>query len=721
MIRSLSLKNFMRHESLEVEFEDGLNLITGNNYSGKSSLLYAIMFAFRGPNSVPLKKDQLVTRGKDGMSVELTFHYSGSDYLIHRGKSTYISKGSTTVAQGSKNTDSYIEDLFGIPGNRFEQLCYSAQGETSALLTLGSHELHRICEDLGGVKIVDRMIKKIGENYRTSSAILKRIEEEGEIEVEELEEQLSGIEISINSAKADLQRHLKIEEGLTAQMNSLSEKINSSELLERSYKDFLERKELLSQRILDREESLKKVKKELKALGETNLSEVKATFNEANKLKEQADKDYSLTVHSESYIQGIESCKTRINDARKELNSALKSKPQEVAEDYVEELNTKWCEAFDQLKQLRKSLAEVNNSINNNFCSACKRALDESAVQELTEKKKDLEGEIAVAEKEESESKKVYSNCKAAYEKYQFWEEKISGLESSISSEKEREEYLRDEAHKKLGKLLTSEEVISLRESSKAQKEESEKLIKEATQRERKYQESISKQKEEVNLLRDIKEFTKELNGLKEPDKPFDVQQLKKKHATLKQERTEVSESIRKFRTELENYDRFLQTTLRKLEVGRDQRARKARAKEENEVCGKLQKFLKDNRAQFIGEIWENVLGNSGQIVTSLTDGAVTRIGLDEDGKFFYVENGEVMPVAAASGAQKSILGLSVLYSLGANVGNLPFLMLDEPSSDMDDEHSMALGAWMNSLDTQFISISHRPMDASLGALHITL
>ena len=72
MLLSLSLRNFKKHESLDVDFTAGLNGIYGSNYKGKTTILYGILFALGGASQVP--GTQIARRGSDGrFNVRLAF------------------------------------------------------------------------------------------------------------------------------------------------------------------------------------------------------------------------------------------------------------------------------------------------------------------------------------------------------------------------------------------------------------------------------------------------------------------------------------------------------------------------------------------------------------------------------------------------------------------------------------------------------------------------
>ena len=89
----------------------------------------------------------------------------------------------------------------------------------------------------------------------------------------------------------------------------------------------------------------------------------------------------------------------------------------------------------------------------------------------------------------------------------------------------------------------------------------------------------------------------------------------------------------------------------------------------------------------------------------------------EADGPFSYPEGGHTFSVkGCASGAQKSIMGLGVQFALAEMLPtSMQTVLLDEPSADMDAEHSAALAALLRSTGKQVILVSHREMDAAVA------
>ena len=84
MLIQLKIENIALIEIIEINFEKGLNIITGDSGSGKSLILDSLNALFGGTN-IPLK--HLIRPGKDFCVIEAIFSSSSqiNNWLINNG------------------------------------------------------------------------------------------------------------------------------------------------------------------------------------------------------------------------------------------------------------------------------------------------------------------------------------------------------------------------------------------------------------------------------------------------------------------------------------------------------------------------------------------------------------------------------------------------------------------------------------------------------------
>ena len=63
IIESLELTNFLSHEKTNIVFENGINIITGKNGAGKTSILDGIKFALFAESRNSEKNNELICFG----------------------------------------------------------------------------------------------------------------------------------------------------------------------------------------------------------------------------------------------------------------------------------------------------------------------------------------------------------------------------------------------------------------------------------------------------------------------------------------------------------------------------------------------------------------------------------------------------------------------------------------------------------------------------------
>ena len=74
--QQIEIQNFRNIESASVTFEDGVNLLHGDNAQGKTNLLEAVYFTALGKSFRPVKEAELIRFGEDAAFVQNVFHDS---------------------------------------------------------------------------------------------------------------------------------------------------------------------------------------------------------------------------------------------------------------------------------------------------------------------------------------------------------------------------------------------------------------------------------------------------------------------------------------------------------------------------------------------------------------------------------------------------------------------------------------------------------------------
>ncbi|MDA8143894.1 MAG: AAA family ATPase, partial [Thermoplasmatales archaeon] len=284
MIRNLELHNFLSHENSVVSFDQGVNIIVGQNGAGKSSIIDAIKFALFGDKRGDSIAD-LIKRGKDSMSVSLEFSTGGDDYRITRiltmgkndirNRDASLLKNGTEIARTVKEVNSAIEDTLGINKELFRNSVFVEQGEIATLVSeekakreetfgriLGLNLLSQYADDLGKLSRETEMqagkFAGVSDDMDRLNAELSRLtKERSEIEskVSTLDRQRNDLESDLNAADSER----------TRLRNDVSRLMASAEQANRMKK----LREELAGKISGREGKIRELRLELEKLNST--------------------------------------------------------------------------------------------------------------------------------------------------------------------------------------------------------------------------------------------------------------------------------------------------------------------------------------------------------------------------------------------------------------------------------------------------------------------
>ena len=86
MIRHISIRNFAIIENVDVDFHDGLNIITGETGAGKSIVIEAVSLALGSRADTAF-----VRSGADKAVIQMVADYDDQEYVITREISASLS------------------------------------------------------------------------------------------------------------------------------------------------------------------------------------------------------------------------------------------------------------------------------------------------------------------------------------------------------------------------------------------------------------------------------------------------------------------------------------------------------------------------------------------------------------------------------------------------------------------------------------------------------
>ena len=412
MIEKIIVRDFRSHEFTKVTFTPGINLIIGQNGSGKSSLLDAILVGFYWPTKPKdLKKEDILRVNGKSTEITIFFEKDNVKYQLHRN----ITRGIAFVKYQESNSWHYateagqqyvrrwMEKL--IPYDIFVNAIYIRQGEIDAILesdesrekvvrkVLGldryenaynnllevrkaiDSKINAIEEYLTAMKNIDEMIE---ETRKSLSETIKQVNEltpkipELRKEAERTEKRLSELEElveKLNKAKEEKSRIEKNLEGVRTRINSLVSSINErrvkiqelerkSERLEK-VKPEAERYKGLEKFQKEYSEVKSRIEKELKGY-EGKLSQIEERIKEIigkeeelkeirEKVEEMAETLEGLKQHAEEYEEAMR-IKRTIESLRKRLT---------LSEGEINALKNEIEKAKKRKEEIREKLEKI--------------------------------------------------------------------------------------------------------------------------------------------------------------------------------------------------------------------------------------------------------------------------------------------------------------------------------------------------------------------------
>lgn len=189
-LKKLTLKNFRTHKRFSTDFKSGISAIIGENGTGKSSLVEAIIFLFTG-EGYGFKAD-LLTVGESSGYVLGHIDIEGKEAILerHLDSSKVSLKYDGVVYKKSSEVSELWEKLFQIDKNIFKNVIVAQQGDIPLLFSGDNSTKEKIFQKIFMVPNTSKLRDLIWDKYIKTAPPEYPLQDEHELasKLQQLEE-----------------------------------------------------------------------------------------------------------------------------------------------------------------------------------------------------------------------------------------------------------------------------------------------------------------------------------------------------------------------------------------------------------------------------------------------------------------------------------------------------------------------------------------------------
>ncbi len=164
MIRSTAISNFQSHKNSEIEFSEGLNIITGASDAGKSAIIRALLWAITNKPSGDSYRNWDI---KDPVKVKIDF----DDGWISKDRSGPKNTYETELGRLEAFRTDIPEEIQNV--TKITEFNIQTQHQPYFLLQDSPGEVARKLNDLVGLDVIDRLYKNIGSKISDKKSRVK--------------------------------------------------------------------------------------------------------------------------------------------------------------------------------------------------------------------------------------------------------------------------------------------------------------------------------------------------------------------------------------------------------------------------------------------------------------------------------------------------------------------------------------------------------------------
>lgn len=704
MLHSLHLKNFMKHEDLEISFSPEATLIVGDNWAGKTTVFHGIRYLLFGAGAVEVPAKQLQRRGaKRKPEGTLVFSLGRDTYtVIRKATSAKLLKGQDPIASGPANVTIAVEALLNMPSRLFSDLRVSQQDEAAAILTLGVGRLNQIISQITKAELIDRVLERLGSKLQTLEAELGSLPE---YDIQALQTQLKSQVEGLNSQYAVLSQataeHAARQDILKQASQGLTEltaRLQAAQEYQRAYGTLTAELGALNRELQAAQDGA--------AVAVPDVADLSAQYD---KLYETVKNMEVAQLRKASHLAKLETLNTALEAQQAAVTERKQKLSQMTAPDTtaLARITQEKLDAEVELGRLRGLATAAGKAFEESACPYCMRPFEGADVGGL--KKKAEEADQA-SETQYALVQRLYSDAEAIGQSQQLY----TAFEEALRNAEQAYEVTNAAKQDEEAGLAALPDVSHLPEQRK-KREVADVQLREAFAIET----AVNRAKQEaIRLSTEVSDTQRKLNNLHDVVPPTEPE-LNYAHMRLGQAQQELDTAASSVASLSTGYAvAYQQYTQAKQQLDSlvAMEERKAGKQKRLQLLQKLKLYLTHVKSDFIARTWDSILSYTSSFASKCTGGAIEQVKIVGGAKFEYLENGEQAPIVSASGFQRAVMGVGVRLALAEAVrAPVNFLLMDEVTAGATDENSMALSQALSEVGQQVVMISHRQADAAVA------
>src|SRR5438552_2796584 len=664
MLNEIELGNFLSHANTKLGFNEGVTVFVGQNGAGKSSIIDGITFALFGQHTRNSNKG-LVRRGSVQAYAKVSFTILDRRFEAIR---KIDSKGTVSAQFFEKKDDSLIplasgerkqfgesmtktiESIIGMDFDKLKVASIVQQGELNSIINADPKKFKELVNAIIGIDKLDIAFGIMKEVIENFRVSIKEKLEYDDRDIESLKTKIDFLTKEINLAEPQREEMIAQNKIQESELVQLQNKIESESAKEIKIKDLETRKSELVQYVKTAITSLKKEIQEK----EKKFSDCDGCFTHISSKKEIESQLVKIENELESSRREIQEFVEKIGKLGGQEELAGKLKLQDgkcpVCDSKVETLNP----LFEE-EHIRSEIAKIRNNID----SLTKRE------KEIREKKHIFEQNLQKA----LNAERTLS---------------IHGIRQPQELAKLKEEIilLKNNIQKIPSEFNSSENMIHLAIDSHSE-----------------------------SLCKTILSLQEETNG-------FDLTEFKN-----------LRNSFEKKRKSLSMLEQEIGAIIQKIQTAKQQQEKISQALEELVLVKKYVLQLEEIRSQIFNRdgpvatslrSWAlNLISQKASEYLSAFNVKIQRILLQEKARDVGIScysGNTVLELDSLSGGEKVSIALALRLGMAHILGssNLNFIILDEPTTHLDEERRKSLvGILSNAFEanlaaiSQFIIITH--------------